>query len=485
MDKWMSNNNFNKVLALLLAIVLWTIVHFDGGSASTPTALLDSKIIENVKIQLTGFDADEYEVTTDADSVRLEVQGRSSDIFYQLSDSYKVTLDLSGVEPGTYKMPLEHRLPNGVSLVDMSPREVSVRIERRNTNEYPVTIEVNGEPAEGYQVGTPVVTPSVAKVTLPDSDLERVARVQGVIELNGESSAVTERRVRLTAYDGEGNELSGAVIEPGAVSVEVPVTLPYKSVPLDIGYSGRLPDGVVMSSLTAEDSSVVVYGPEETLEGITSYRAVVDLSGVDSAGTTELQAELTPPEGTERIEPSTMTFTVVTEEVVQRTFEDIPIQLEGTPEGMEAELTSPPGGTVGLTLSGARTLLNGLRAADIGAVADIGGLGAGSHQVTLQLSLPDFVTLTVPSDPPSVSVELYVPGSTPTPDGTEGTPATPTPEPDSEPVTGNEDDPEATETPGEPTATPSPSPTASPSPGTGGEESQQSGAAAGGNDGGG
>ncbi|NGM85652.1 hypothetical protein G5B47_24950 [Paenibacillus sp. 7124] len=436
MDKWMNNNNFNKVLALALSIILWAMVHTDTTSTPQTTSRLETKIIENVPIQVTGLDKDKYILSRDVDSVRMEVMGKSTDLTYVFSDAYKVTLDLSQAKPGTSEIALKYSVPRGVQLISITPDKVHVRIEQRNTKSFPVTVATKGAPAEGYQVGSPVIEPSTAKVTLAASELDKVAKVQGIIELDGEKATVTEKRMKLYAYDKSGNELKDAVIEPEAVSVDLPITLPFKSVPLSIGYSGRLPDSLVLSKVTSDVDSVILYGQEPALASVTSYEATIDLSSISSAGTSTLKLNLEPPEGTESIEPKSVNVTVTASEAGERTFSGIPVTLEGIGSGMTASVTSPSGSSVSLTLYGASSLLNQLDKGNIKAVADLSGLDAGNHVVPLQISLPRFVELSG-GQRPSVTVQLHNPASSASPSASPVNGSAATPEPSSEPASGS------------------------------------------------
>ncbi|WP_052098896.1 CdaR family protein [Paenibacillus stellifer] len=460
MDKWMNNNNFNKVLALALSIILWTMVHIDTASTTQTTARMETRIIENVPIQQTGLDEDKYVLEKDADSVRLEVMGKSNDLTYLFSDNYKVTLDLSHVEPGTATVSLKYSLPRGVQLISIDPAEVHVHIEERSEKSFPVTVVTKGTPAAGYQAGTPVTEPSTVKVTLPASELASVAKVQGVVELDGLNESVSGKKVKLAAYDADGGEIKDAELDPSSVSVDVPVTLPFKSVPLSIGYTGSLPDSLVLSSVKPETDKITVYGQEKDLQAVTSYQATLDLGTVKSAGTTTVELELKPPEGVSEVAPKTIKVAVVASEVAERTISDIPVTVEGAASGLSAILTAPSSRTISLTLSGASSLLDGLRKDDIKAVADVSSLGAGDHDVPVKVTLPSFIELSG-SGAPVVTVKVtsatYASPS-PTP---EGAPAvTVSPQPSAEPVTGSED---SVSAPGDnPEPSPQPSATASP-----------------------
>ncbi|WP_310830357.1 CdaR family protein [Paenibacillus pedocola] len=455
MDKWMKNNNFNKILALVFGVILWTIVHVDTAPTNQTTVSTQSKIIENVKIEQVGIDNEKYVYTFDADSVRMEVRGKNSDLNFKLSDAYNVMVDLSDVGPGDTTLPLNYDLPSGVSLVEMIPHEVNVHVELRNTKSFPVTLVTNGKPAEGYQLGTAVIDPVEVEVTLPASELGNVSKVQGTLELDGDSANITEKKVKLAAYDSSGNEIKNAVIEPSTVSVELPVTLPFKSLPLDVSFTGQLPGSLVLSRVTPEVDTVTAYGSEEALAGLSSYEASLDLSSIKSAGTEQVKLDLKPPEGTAKIEPAAVSVTVSVAQIAERTMENIPIKLEGVGSGLTAVVTDPAAKAVTLTLSGAPTLLDQLDQDNISVVADVGGLAAGVHQVSLQISMPRFISLVNSSQPHIVTIDLQAPATPETTDNP-STGSAPTPEPSSEPVSGEEADTEPSNSGGAATATPAP-----------------------------
>lgn len=77
MNKWINNNNISKVLALAVSILLWSMVHLNDVTP-TPTAKIDSRIIDNVKVQAFGLDEKKYILSAmDTDQVQLEVKGKS------------------------------------------------------------------------------------------------------------------------------------------------------------------------------------------------------------------------------------------------------------------------------------------------------------------------------------------------------------------------------------------------------------------------
>ncbi|AYB42032.1 YbbR-like domain-containing protein [Paenibacillus lautus] len=408
MDKWIKNNTASKLIALAVSILLWAMVHMDSGTPAPPTTFYDTKIIEGVKIQTYGFDDGEYALTgIDQDRVNLEVRGKKSNISL-LTDEYKVKLDLSNVkEPGTHTLPLTYSIPSGVEMVSMEPSVVTVTVEPRVSKSVTVSIGTKGEPAKDYRAGTPVlIDPRQVTVTLPESSMANLGQVKGNVELDGAKEKITEKRVKLTAYDKEGAEMEDAVIEPATVAAEVPIEPAFVTLPLELQYTGRLPEGFVLSKVEQKVKEVKLFGSKEALAGAETYiEAAINLGEVRNSGTTVLTADLTPPEGFEKIEPSSVTVEVTAVSHGEREITGIPITLKGVASGLDAVITDPKTKTISLTLTGAPDLLNSLEPTDIGAEANATGLKAGVHEIPLQITLPNFINRT-DQDRPVIKIEL-------------------------------------------------------------------------------
>jgi hypothetical protein len=213
--------------------------------------------------------------------------------------------------------------------------------------------------------------------------------------------------------------------------------LPFKSIPLEIGFIGQLPDSLVLSKVTPEQETVVVYGQAAALAALSTYEATINLSAIDSAGTKQLKAELKPPAGTEKIMPGSVNVSVSISEIAERSIEGVPIKLQGVGSDLEGTIVDPSSKDIALTLKGAPTLLNQLSKEKISVVADVSGLTAGTHDVSLRVSLPKFIALVNPGEALTVTVQLLSP-TTPIPTPTPDTGDTNTPEPSSEPVIGDE-----------------------------------------------
>ncbi|MHA0858101.1 CdaR family protein [Paenibacillus sp. CMAA1364] len=400
MDRWIKNNTVVKILAIAVSILLWGMVHTDDVTP-TPTSTIDTTFIENVKVQPFGLDDSLYVLNTlDTDRVRIEVKGKRSAITSIFNDDYKVTLDLSDIIEGTFTVPLSYELPSGVELVSMSPNKVTVTIEKKSEVSFPVSIVTSGSLLEGYVVGAILSDPNKVKVTLPNSDMQRVSKVQGIVKLDANKETIKVKKVKLVAIDSDGQEIKDAVIVPAEVAVEIPLISPSKSVSLKVQYTGNLPDGLELTNTNSNVSEVTLFGSREVLSQIELLNSpAVDLSKITTEGKSTLNVTLIPPEGVDKIEPSVIQVQVETQAVVnieslgEITINDIPIIIEGISTDTQVAFVKPEGKSLSLTLTGTNTALNNLKKTDIKITANVSQLKLGTHEIPVEVNLPTSISL--------------------------------------------------------------------------------------------
>ncbi|WP_017814209.1 CdaR family protein [Paenibacillus shenyangensis] len=410
MDKWISNNTVAKVLALVVSILLWIMVHMDNNTLpmQSSASQVGTSVINDVQVQPYGFDEDKYVLKSiEPSTVSIEVRGTRPDLLP--SDSYKAKVDLSQIKgAGTVSLPLITDTPASVQYVSSTPSVVKVTIEEKTSNAFVPEIITQGEPAAGYQKGTPVITDGTDKVsvTLPQSRLEDVQKVQGVISVADATDTVS-KTVALAVYDKAGNVMKDAVISPSSVKAEVPIGAATRTLPLNLSYTGQLPNSLVLAGTEVSADQITVYGSESALAALgDSITASVDLSSIEQAGTVTLTAKLDLPEGTERISPSSVQVKITTEEFSERVIQNVPIGLVGTGSNLEAVITKPQSKQVSLNIKGSPEALQAVKPEDIKATANLNGRGPGTYTIPVQIVLPETVSLTDPGIKLNVTVTI-------------------------------------------------------------------------------
>ncbi|MEI7028322.1 CdaR family protein [Paenibacillus sp. y28] len=394
MDKWLRNVNVVRVIALVLGILLWVIVQIDM-DRSGASSISDSQVktISNVSIRPV-YDETMYAIRSiEPETVMITLRGTASVLRKLNPDQVKIVLDLTKYGKGTHAdVPLRAEgFPSGVS-IDIEPSTVKVNMEEKVTKEVPITMNVTGTPASGLKAGQPVVKPSKVYVTVPSSRLDEVDSVKGEINVDGAKAAVT-KQVKLAVYDKQGKEVNALITPQSVVDVEVPVTVPFKQMPLQIKITGLPPVGFSISSYTPSVSQVTVYGPQEVLDEMEFYDgAELNLSNVRKDETVKLEVPLKPR--VTQVEPTKLDVEVKVVPSVTRTFANVPLKINGSSSNYTTKVRVPEPGNVDVTLEGAPDVLDKVQLQDVQAAIDVSSLTPGLHEVTVAFNLPQFVKRT-------------------------------------------------------------------------------------------
>jgi len=393
MDKYLAHPTALKILSVVVALLLWAVVHFDP--ESNPNSTMSNSVthvIDAVKIKTIGLDEKTRALRLiEPGTVKLVVSGSRTRLAAAEPDDYVVSANLSRAPDGRSEVQLSVELPKGVELVQMTPNRAFVNIVPMQTKEFEVQVIAEGQPANGYKVGEPIIKPNNrVHVTLPEDELADVGAVAVKVNVNEEEETVSEKKARVIVYDNDGNEMKDAVVSPSIVEVEVPITKPYKTLPMQIGFSGALPNGLSVAKVTSSAQQVTVYGPQDVLDKLDYYDGViVDLTKVTESG--DFTYAIEPMEGVASIDPTKITVTIDVEPTSERLIEQVPITLNSLAEGMTAKLLTPVNNAMDITVTGAPSLLTKLQQADIQAVAKLDSLGVGQHEVELDIHLPSYL----------------------------------------------------------------------------------------------
>ncbi|MBB6729785.1 YbbR-like domain-containing protein [Cohnella zeiphila] len=416
MDKWLSHPTVMKLVALTLGIILWAVVHFDDTQpAASVTSSLETKTFSAVKVETYGLNERNYVLKNAApQSVKLTVRGTRSDLLKASTEDYRLRVDLSTVTEGQHTLKVQAELPRGVDLVSMTPDTISVNVEELQTKEFEVAVTTKGTPAQGYKAGIPILRPTNrVHVTLPSSELAKVESVGANISVEGESKTIKSKSVKLAAYDADGKPIQGAVLDPAVLEVEVPITNPYKTVPLQFKLIGQMPAGLSIASFKPETEQLTIYGPQDVLDKIEFAEADVDLGTLTKSGKATV-----PIKQIDSITEYSPTEVAVNVEVVlsqTRTIQGLPVTIEGLADGLHAKITDPASEKVDIVMQGAPAVLDTLQPGDVDVVADLSGRGPGVYTVPIVVNSPRFVDQAGGNTTITVEISADVPANgTPT-----------------------------------------------------------------------
>ncbi len=402
MDKWFSNPTVLKVVALVLAIMLWLVVNLDESPADQ--TIRNSKYTINDVEVSARYDTDQYAIVKMTDKVTVELTGPSTMLnpITIPPDSYQVYVNAADLDPGSYRLPVEYEgFPANV-FVSIKPAFIDVTLERKEQSQKTVGVQLIGEPAEGYAAGTPVVNPLKVHVVAPESTMQQIAQIVAAVNMENVKETVN-KTVPVQAIDAQGNVVE-ADINPSVVDVTVPVSSPYTSLPLRIEVSGRPAEGFSIISVEPGVDQITVYGPLDLINRMEFYPGPkVDTGGL--SGDRVFEVRVPQLDGVDKTDPEFVEVVVKVAETTEITLEDVPITVNGLNNGQRVEFVDPEEGRLTLTLQGAAQNVNGLQPADIEVYIDVSNLAAGQREVPLQLNLPPYVE-TVNDEPETITIRV-------------------------------------------------------------------------------
>ncbi|MGA9288674.1 MAG: CdaR family protein [Anaerobacillus sp.] len=394
MDKLLTSNWFVKIISFLLALMLYTIVAMPNASTSGSNALLqpetESDRLPDMELEVL-YDEENVVVSDLPETVDVIVNGRTDGVMLSKLKNKEIYVDLRNLTPGQHLVTVKHRdFPENVD-VTIDPARVSVTIEEKKSNTFQAGINLlkSEELPEGYSTEEPIVTPKTITVTGASSKLDQVAFVRGYVNVSGAKEEVNER-ITLNTYDANMEEIEGLTIDPAVVDVKVPVTAPFKKVPIKLDQKGKLPEGVSISSIELDPSEASVFGPEKDLDKLEFLDGIpLDLSEISKDTTIEL--DIPVPKGMKKVDPDKVKAKIKIGKEDKKAFKDVPIKVTGVSDGLTANISKPQNGSTDLTLYGVSNILDKIQNSDFQAYIDASGLSEGEHELSLQWNGPSYV----------------------------------------------------------------------------------------------
>ncbi|MFC4402294.1 YbbR-like domain-containing protein [Gracilibacillus xinjiangensis] len=372
MNNWLEKPWVIRVVALALSILLFVVVAFDenvsdedDGYNSIFGTTNETKTLEDMPVNID-IDQEKYVVSGVPETVKVTLQGSVSLVTStSLQRNFEVFVNLDGLGTGTHVVPIEYSGIANQLNVYIEPQEVEVSIEERASQNYTVNIDVlnRDQITAGYEVGNVYTEPESVTVTSSKSIVDRIAIVKAFVDVAGVEESFTADNVPVKVYDNQGNELS-VRIDPPTVDVTVDVKNPNKSVPVSLETVSEVTEDLRLASMELETETVTVFAAESYLEGLEELKTKpVNLSEITESGTYEVELDI--PQEVRKVEPATVNVVIEVEQAEERTVENVPISIEGEPQGSSTSFVSPTTGATNVTIRGFPSDIEELTAEDL------------------------------------------------------------------------------------------------------------------------
>ena len=375
--RWLGKNLTSLILSLLLALVVWTSAVTSANPNVEAELVIPLEVINQASDLAIADDLPE--------SVAITILAPES-IIQQLQEENPLvaSINMTDIGAGTYRFPVNVEIPNQVRpirILSQSPNQLELRISNLISRLLPISIEVLGEPAIGYQTSGLSWQGAGVTVTGEENQVEQIISVVGTLDISDATGSLA-REVTLEAQDANGRRVTGVSLDPQSVLVNQTITLQggYRNLAVNVTTQGAVEPGYRFTSITPAPPTVMVFSTDpqlvEQLPGYVNTRPL-DLTGVD--GYLETILELDLPNGVSVVgDPAVLVQVNVT---ALETSMIIPREVEiiGLLPGRTA--TASPE-QVNVSISGPVPVLENLTLRDIRVVVDLTDLEVGVHTVT-------------------------------------------------------------------------------------------------------
>jgi YbbR domain-containing protein len=375
--RWLGSNLTSLILSLLLAFVIW----ISAVTSANPNLEAEITIPLEVRQQ-----ASDIAITDPVpETIDLKILAPESIIQLLEEDNPLVAyINLIDIEAGTYRFTIQIDIPdelNPIRILEQNPEKVELKLSNLISRLLPISVQVAGEPAIGYQTSGLSWEGSSVTVTGQETSVQEVITVVGSLDISGATGSIV-RSVDLEARNGSGEVVEGIILDPESVQVSQSISLQggYRNLAVNVTTVGVVEPGYRFTSITPAPPTVMVFSEDPQLvESLPGYvnTTPLNLNGVDDYLETILELDL--PEGVTVVGDPTVLVQVNVTALETSLVITREIEVIGLRPGLEAQVSPEQ---VSVRVSGPVPVLENLTLRDIRVVVDLADLGVGIHTLT-------------------------------------------------------------------------------------------------------
>ena len=372
----LKSNKVNLILALIVAIVLWSYVLVDVNQSSTetvkgvPITIINEDELEANDLVLLSTDYEKVNITY---SCQRTFSGKIKD------SEFSVTADVEGLKKGSHKVKLFISAPDDVSVENISIPKITVTIDELVTVEKTVTPVIDNSDGDETEPNILQVSDDTVTVKGAKSLVDQVVTMNAVLDASKVETEMKSFTVPLVAVDESGKEIEN--VQPSKKNVSLTAVL-FKKKTVDLE--------VTVDGLESSDFQRSVSVPKTiTIKGRDSVLANIDKITCQNVNLEDVYEDteiaLTPilPSGVNLATESEELYIKVTVKGVETntfTFSENDVAISGVSENMSATVESVK---IKVTVTALSDAMKEISAEDFLLTADVTGLEAGSHSVSL------------------------------------------------------------------------------------------------------
>ena len=231
--KLFNNDNFLRVLSVVVAIFLWMyIVSLNNPQVEIPITGVDIEVINTENIKENGLDV----ISVSDTKTTVKIYGRMSEVSSVAAEDIKVYIDASDIySANNYYLDTKSKIDsNSVVVSGIETKTVTLYVDYIQAVSKPIEVLVVGEPKSGLMLKEAIPEFDSVVIKGPSSILNKVNNVKATLDItNANSDYATVCPVKL--YTANGEVVNSEFITTTITDVSVDVKFKnIKTVPIEL-----------------------------------------------------------------------------------------------------------------------------------------------------------------------------------------------------------------------------------------------------------
>jgi YbbR domain-containing protein len=378
MLKWIVRNLQSFFLAFFLALFVWILAVLAADPDETRV------YPRQIPIEVTGQDPRLIITGIIPSQASLTLRAPQSTWTQLLNSENQVRafIDLAGLAAGEHTVPVRVQVMiSPFRVINQTPEVVNLTLEPLASRSLPIEVQVNGQPAIGYEIGNIVLTQRDVTVSGPESLVRRAVKAEVSVIVDG-VRAVVNVDAPIRILDENGNVLAGLTLSVERVIVHVPIIQQggYRDIAIKVVVRGQVASGYRLTNISVSPPAITVFSGDPTLvNALPGFVETEPLNLNDASQDIELRLGLNLPAGVSVVGEQTVLVEVNIDAIEgSLSLNNMQVTIVGLGEGLEAQ---PAPDTVDIILTGPLPLLEKLTANDIRISLDVTDLEKGTYQI--------------------------------------------------------------------------------------------------------
>ena len=257
-----SHNLLKKLIALIVAFIMWVLVMADQ----------DPAINGSYTVPLTISNAP-YEMIAVCDEKVIKIETRAPRSYFVKYDAnaFRVYANLDGLEEGNHKIMPQVVMPQGFELLGTFPEKVDVKLDPLIELQMPLELTISGSIDPNSAIKGISQSMEFVTVVGPKSFVEQTAKIYGNVNLTGNTSSF-EMQIPMRAVDDKGNIIPNVRVVPSVVTVSIDIENGIKKKIVPVIPELTAPEGWELTKINVEPAQIEISGSESIVNSIVTIK---------------------------------------------------------------------------------------------------------------------------------------------------------------------------------------------------------------------